>query len=432
MDARVLVFSLGVTVLTAVLFGLAPVLGAAGTRSLAWMRQRDASRSAARARSALVVVEIALALVVLIGAGLVVKSFARLVDRDPGIDPTGVVAVQVRLSEATYGEGDRVRLFYASLFERLSALPGVTRTGAISTLPFTGGGSQSGMLAAGRAQDDTRRTDVNVVTPDYFTAMGIELREGRVFEERDDANASPVVVVDERFANHFWPGTSAVGQRVSGWGLHEAEVIGVVAHVRNYGVALDSREELYMNHAQRPFLAMRLIVRAERDPLSLVPDIRRIVAALDPDVPADDPRTMADIVGRTLGTARLTAVIGSGFAGLAVLLAAIGIYGVIAYTVTQRRREIGTRAALGALQSAVVAHVVARGLRLALAGVSIGTALAMGMTRLLQSQIHDVSRTDLSTFIVLPLLLLAIAAAASWLPARRAARISPLECLRSE
>ena len=429
-DARVLAFAATITLLTVVLCGLLPGVHALRDRSGDWLRGRGGGRIARRARSTLVVAEIALALVVLIGAGLVVKSFARLLDRDPGIDAAGVLTFQVRLPEAEYGEGEPVRTFYGNLFERIDALPGVTYTSAISTLPFTGAGSQAGMTAEGQDPRDARRTDVNVVTPGYFATMGIALLAGRVFDERDHGGSAPVVVIDERLAATLWPGAAAVGRRVSGWGLHNAEVVGVVRHVRNYGVTAASREELYMTHTQRPFYSMRVLVRTIGDPAAIVPDVRSILGSLDAAVPLDNPRLMADFVAATLGTPRLLAVVGGGFALLAVLLAAVGIHGVIASGVVARTREIGTRVALGAGRASVIAMVVGHGARLALAGIAIGTVVAFAVTRLLESQIHDVSRTDGTTFLLLPTLLFALSAFASWLPARRAARISPVEAMR--
>jgi hypothetical protein len=240
------------------------------------------------------------------------------------------------------------------------------------------------------------------------------------------------VIVDETLAESLWPGQAALGQRIAGWGLHEAEVVGVVRHVRNYGVAADSREELYMPHAQRPFNAMRVIVRTAGEPLDHVASIRAIMNDLDPAVPLDATARMADIVAGTLAAPRLTAVLGSGFAGFAMLLAAVGIYGVMAYGVTQRRREIGTRVALGAPARRVGALVVLDGLRLTAAGAVPGLVVAFAAARLLESQIHGISPTDPATFILLPLLLLGVAAIAAWLPARRAMRVSPMEALKSD
>jgi len=431
LDGRVIAFTGAITLLVVLLSGALPALQTGLRRAPALQRSRGGTRSTARIRSAMVVAQVGLSIVVLIGAGLVVKSFSRLLSIDPGVRPEGVLTFAVRLPEAEY-DADRVRLFYDAMFERIQALPGVQAAGAISVLPFTGSGSQSGIVAMGGTREDERRTDVNVVTPDYFSAMGVRLVAGRAFTPEDGASARPVVIVDETLAESLWPGQAALGRRIDGWGLHEAEVVGVVRHVRNYGVAADSREELYMPHAQRPFNAMRVIVRTAGEPLDHVASIRAIMNDLDPAVPLDATARMADIVAGTLAAPRLTAVLGSGFAGFAMLLAAVGIYGVMAYGVTQRRREIGTRVALGAPARRVGALVVLDGLRLTAAGAVPGLVVAFAAARLLESQIHGISPTDPATFILLPLLLLGVAAIAAWLPARRAMRVSPMEALKSD
>jgi putative ABC transport system permease protein len=431
LDGRVVAFTALVTVMVVLLSGALPALQSGRGRTSSWLRSRSASRSAVRVRSSMVVGQVALSTVVLIGAGLVGKSFSRLMAVDPGVRPDGVLTFYVRLPEADY-DADRTGLFYESMLERIRAVPGVESAGAISVLPFTGAGSQSGIMAAGGTRDDERRTDVNVVTPEYFRAMGVGLVAGRTFGAEDNAASTPVVVVDETLAGSLWPGESAVGKRIAGWGLHDAEVIGVVRHVMNYGVAADSREELYMAHAQRPFNAMRMIVRTAGDPLDLVTPVRRIIGELDPAIPLDRTARMADIVDGTLATPRLTAVLGTGFAAFATLLAAVGLYGVMAYGVTQRRREIGTRVALGAPTGRVATLVIRDGLRLVVAGAAMGLAGALAASRLLESQIYGISRTDPATFVLLPLLLMGVAAMAAFLPAYRATRISPMEALRSD
>jgi putative ABC transport system permease protein len=430
-DGHVVAFTVLVTLMVVLLSGALPALQAGRRRTPSWLRSRAATRSATRIRSSMVVAQVALSTVVLIGAGLVVKSFSRLMAVDPGVLPDGVLTFYVRLPEAEYG-ADRTARFYASVLERIHAIPGVQAAGAISVLPFSGAGSQSGIMPAGGTREDERRTDVNVVTPEYFQAMGVGLVAGRVFGPEDDAASSPVVIVDETLAKSLWPGESALGRRITGWGLHDAEVVGVVRHVMNYGVAADSREELYMPHAQRPFNAMRVIARTAGDPLDLVAPVRRIMSELDASIPLDGTARMADIVAGTLAAPLLTAVLGAGFAGFATLLAAVGLYGVMAYGVSQRRREIGTRVALGAPTRRVAALVIRDGLRLVAAGAVLGLAGALAASRLLESQIYGISRTDPVTFVLLPALLMAVAALAAWLPARRATRISPMEALRAD
>lgn len=432
MDGTVLAFAAGVTGLTAVLFGLAPALHALRTRSGTWLRRQGAARETTRLRSGLVVAEIALSAVVLVGAGLLVRSFASLRSTDPGIDAEGAIAFQVRLPDAEYAEGEPVRAFYGELLDRLEALPGATAAGGISTLPFSGAGSQSTFVPSDRSGVEPLRSDVAVVTPDYFDSFGIAVLSGRAFTDADAANGPPVVVVDERFARRFWPGGDAVGQRISGWGLQDAEIVGVVGHVRNYGTAADSREEVYMPHAQRSYYAMWVTVRVQGGTGGLVPAIRQVVADIDPAIPVESVIAMPELIAARISTPRLTATLGGGFALLALLLAAIGIYGVMAFSVSHRTREIGTRIALGADPGSVIGGVLRHGAALTVAGLALGLPAAWMATRVIESQIHGISASDPTTWLLLPVVLLAIALAATLVPARRAARIAPIEALRQE
>lgn len=429
-DARVLGFSASATLLAVLLFGLLPALREVGSRSSAWLHSRGEDRGTLQLRAGLVIAEIALSLAVLIGAGLLIRSFVQLQARDPGIDPQGAVAFRLRLPEAEYEEGAPVRAFYDELFERLEGLPGVVASGGISTLPFSGSGSQSSFSPSDRPELEPLRSDVAVVTPGYFASLGIDRIRGRLFDRTDGADSRPVVVVDERFARRLWPESDPIGQRVTGWGLHDAEVIGVVGHVANYGVASESREEVYMPHAQRSYYAMWVTVRASTNLETVVAAIRRTVASLDPAIPVQDMISMPGLVMGRVAAPRLTATLGGGFAILALVLSGLGLYGLIAYSVARRTREFGTRIALGAESRDVVAMVVRQGVTLALAGIAIGLPLALGAARLLRSQIHDVSATDPATFVLPPVGMLGLALVAAWVPALRATRISPVEALR--
>jgi predicted permease len=431
LDASVLTFSAGATALALLLFGLAPAVHVIRSQSSLWLGSRGEGREARRLRVGLVVAELALALVVLVGAGLLGRSFMTLLDRDPGIDPEGSFAFYLQLPEAEYGEGDPVRAFYGELLDGLRGLPGVTAVGGISTLPFSGSGSQSRFATGSRPDLEPHRSDVAVVMPGYFRSLGVERVAGRVFGEADRPGSTPVVVVDERLANLFWPGADAVGERITGWGLQDAEVVGVVRHVRNYGVANESREEVFMPHSQRSYYAMWVTVRASVDAASLLGPIRDVVANLDPGVPVERIIRMPELVAARVATPRVSATLAAGFALLALVLCSVGVYGVTAVSVTQRTREIGTRVALGAGSRDVVAMIVRQGAKLAGAGIAIGLPLALAATGLIRNQIQ-VSRTDPATFLVLPVALFGIALLAAWLPARRAAGISPLEALREE
>ena len=376
-----------------------------------------------RVRSFLVGGEIALSLMLVVGATLLGRSFANLRSAPSGIDPRSVLTFELRVPEAVYGQGEPVARFYRTLIDRVESLPGVTAVGGISTLPFAGGGSQSGTRPVGT--DTERRTDVAVVTPDYFRAMGMELVRGRLFSPMDDSASTKVAVIDEVLARNFWPNADPIGKQLEGWGFRELTVIGVVRHVKNYGVAVESREELFVTHAQRPSQRMIMAVRSGVDPQSLATSVRRIVGELDASLPVYNVRTMNEVVGATVATPRLSAAVSGVVAGLALLLATVGLYGVLAFTVGQRRHEIGVRMALGAAPRMVAGLVVTQALIVAIGGIAAGVAGAVVVVRLVRTQLFGVSAMDLTTFIAVTIL-------ASWIPARRAAGVSPVTALRDE
>jgi predicted permease len=434
-DWRSLLFTLAATTTTGLLFGLVPGWWVARADVQQWLKTRGDSEDVAstQLRRFLVGGEIALAVVLLVSAGLLLKSFARLAADRGGVDPRGVLTFAVRLPDRTYADA-RAAQFVRALSERLAALPGVDATGAVSVLPFSGAGAQAGFRPFGspRTPENERRTDNQVATPGYFRALGIELLRGRVFTDQDRADAPKVAVVDERFAQAFWPGQDPIGQRVTGWGFDTLAVIGVVRHVKNYGVAATSRQEIYVPHNQRPFQRMTFVVRAAGNLATLLPSVRRAVAALDANLPIYEARSMDDVIAGTTAGPRLAAVLSGSFATIAVLLAVIGIAGVTGYVVTRRTREIGLRMALGATANRVVYMVVVQTMRLATAGVGLGILASVAATRILRGQVYGVSVTDAATFLLVPALLLSIAAAASAVPALRAARVSPVVALTEE
>jgi len=317
-----------------------------------------------------------------------------------------------------------------TLVERLAGLPGVSAVGGISSLPLSGGGSQSGITASGRT--DERRTDVAVVTPDYFRAIGVELVRGRVFAASDDSLSPPVAVVDERLVQRFWPGADPIGKRLSGWGFRELTVVGVVRHVSNYGVAAESREEMFVAHAQRPSQRLSVVVRSIGDPNALVPSVRRIVGELDAALPVYNVRPMSAVVANTITVPRLSATVSTVVALVALVLAATGLYGVLAFTVRQRRHEIGVRIALGAPASAVARLVVNQAMMLAIGGVLVGGAGSVVVVQFVRAQLFGVKPLDIPTVTITAGLFVGLTSIASWLPARRAAKVSPLTALRAE
>jgi predicted permease len=432
LDWRVALFAIAVTLVTGLVYGVAPALAATGESIDRWLRERGRSTGAmsGRVRRLLVAGEIALSLMLVIGATLLGRSFAKLRAETGGIDPTGVLTFEVRLPESVYGVGAPGATFYRSLTDRLAALPGVSAAGGISTLPFSGAGSQSGMRVLGGSEE--QRTDVAVVTPDYFRAMGVELLRGRLLTAADDSLAPRVAVIDERLARRFWPSVDPIGQRLEGWGFRELTVVGVVRHVTNYGVAADSREELYVAHAQRPSLRMIMTVRSGGDPELLAASARRVVTELDATLPVYNVRPMRDVVGATVAAPRLSAAVSGVVAALALLLATVGLYGVLAFTVGQRGHEIGVRMALGATPRAVAGLVVGQALALAAGGIAAGVGGAVVVARLVSSQLYGVSPLDVTTLAVASAAFLAVTVIATWIPARRAASVSPVTALRDE
>ena len=432
LDWRVASFALGMTLVTGLLYGVGPALAATGESIDRWLRDRGRSTGlmSARVRRLLVGGEIALSLMLVVGATLLGRSFANLRAASGGIAPNGVLTFELRVPAAVYGEGGPIVRFYETLIAQVSALPGVSAVGGISTLPFSGGGSQSGMRAL--EATEALRTDVAVVTPGYFRAMGVELLRGRLFSAADDSAAPKVAVIDERLARRFWPDADPIGKRIEGWGFHELTVIGVVRHVKNYGVAVESREELFVTHTQRPTQRLVIAVRSAGDVESLAASVRRVVAELDATMPVANVRTMQDIVGATVAAPRLSAAVSGIVAALALVLATVGLYGVLAFTVGQRSHEIGVRMALGAAPTSVAGMIVGQALVVAVGGIVVGIGGAVMVVRLVRSQLFGVSPLDATTFVVAAMAFLAVTVLASWVPARRAANVSPVTALRDE
>ncbi len=445
MDAWVLAFTLGVSVLTGLAFGLAPAVQAWRTDvndALKAESRGDTGGHRNRFRQFLVVSEVALALVLLIGAGLLIKSFSRLLDVDPGFRAQGVMTFQVTLTER---ESSAQKIsFIKQIVERLNALPGVQAAAATDSLPLTDFSRIGVADVEGRPPidfDKAKRGDViplsrPTVTVDYFNAMGIPVKSGRAFTSQDARPHAGSVVVNETFEKRYFPGQNAVGKRIR---LHPGPangswqtVVGVVSDVRQSGLAGDITPEVYSPELDDAGDALSFVIRATGTPASLVSAAQRVVAEVAPSQPIHNVMTMEQRLANTTTSPRLnTALLGS-FAALALLLAAVGIYGVMSYAVTQRRREIGVRMALGARKSDVLGLVVGSGLRLTLAGVGIGLVGALGLTRYLSSQLYSVKATDPVTFLGVALALTGVALFACWLPARRAARVDPMMALRTE
>lgn len=438
----VLVFTSIVCLATALLFSVAPALQSARHST------HDGLRGAGRVvgsqsrwtRDAFVVAEVALALVLLVGAGLMVRTLANLRAIDLGFRSEGLQTMQITISRQKYAEPASRHAFYDRVLSGVRAIPGVQSAGFASTLPFLSLGNTTGYQVEGLPPERGRDALFRVVAGDYLQTLGIELVEGRLFEARDEADAPKVVVVNETLARLHWPGESALGHRVVyGFGGPNPQlytIIGVVRDVRERGYLLEMKAAVYYPFAHEPRegwpLPNNLIVRTSDASPSPVSAIRLIVSEIDPEQPVTAVRTMDEIVDLNVADRQQPLVLLAAFAALALLLAACGLYGVLSYAVTQRRREIGLRIALGARRSAVVQLVVTRGLTLAAAGLVIGVGLSVALTRLMANLLYGVRPTDPATFAGVLLLFGVVALAACGLPAFRATRVDPIRVLRQE
>ena len=445
-DAWVLAFTLGVSVITGMAFGLAPVVQAWRTDVNDALKEEGRGGTGGhrnRLRQFLVVSEVALALVLLISAGLLIKSFSRLLDVNPGFRTEGVLTFQVTLTDGK--SSAQIVNFVERIVERLRALPGVQAAAATDSLPLTHFSRISPAQVEGRPPIDWSRVrsgEVKVtpasrptVTFDYFNAMGIRLRDGRAFTSQDARPGAGVVIVNEAFVKHHFPGESAVGKRIRLGGTAKGlwlTVVGVVSDVRQGGLAKNVTPEVYSPAIEEIGDELSFAIRVAGKPDPLIPTVRAVVAAVEPNQSLHNLMTMEQRLANTTTSRRLnTALLGS-FAAVALLLAVVGIYGVMSYAVTQRRREIGVRMALGAQKSDVLGLIIHGGLRLTLLGIAIGLAGAFALTRYLSSQLYSVKATDPVTFSGVAVALTGVALLACWLPARRAARVDPMEALRTE
>jgi putative ABC transport system permease protein len=442
LDNRVLLFTLLVSLGTGLLFGLVPALSAAGRQLAESLKEGGRAMAGGvrgrLVRNGLVLGQMALTLVLLVGAGLLIQSFARLQAVDPGFRPEGVLTARVALPRAEYAEPARQIAFHQQLLEKVRALPGVRNAGTVFPLPL-GGNMVLSFAVEGRPApppSEVPNTHVRGVSPGYFQTMGIAVRQGRTFTEQDVQGSLPVVVVNENMAKKIWPGESPLGKRINfgdpavpgDW----MTVVGVVAPVRHMALDEDPGSEVYWPQYQQPFADASLVLRTDQDPASQANAIRQAVRSLDPNLPVDQIRTMEELVASSLSQSRFKMVLLSLFAGLALVLAAVGVYGVVSYTVAQRTHEIGIRMALGAERRNVLRLVVRQGMVVVLIGVALGVALAFGASRYLAGQVYGVSAKDPLTFLAVPLVLIAVALLANYLPARRATQVDPLVALRQE
>lgn len=443
-DVRVLLFSVLVTILTAILFGLAPAIGAAA-QSAPQSSLRDSTRSLTgsrgrnRARGALVASQVALAFLLLAGAGLLGRTFWELSGVDPGFDTSNVVTMRTTLAAPRYESDDRVRAFGGQLIERIERLPEVTSAGLVNYLPLSNIGAGSSFTIEGRPPlrpEDQPGSWISIIGGNYFDAMGIPLLRGRRPGRSDTERTQPVVVIDEELARRYWPQEDPIGARLI-WRTRQnqtfaAEVIGVVGAVRWTGLSADPQATAYWWFPQRPDQRLTIVVRTTGDAAAMSRLVAGEVAALDPGQPVAEVRGMRDLVAADLDQSRFTMLLIGAFAAAALLLAAIGLYGVIAVGVTERTREIGVRMALGAARGDVIGMVMRGGLLPAGAGLIVGMAAALLLGRLLASLLFGVAPTDAATFACGSIFLAIVSALAAYFPARRAARLDPAVTLRAE
>jgi putative ABC transport system permease protein len=441
LDARVLGFTLLVTLLTGALFGLAPALQSARIGLTEALNESGRSsgaggREGARLRNTLVILEMALAVVLLVVGGLLIHSFVRLLRTPPGFNPEGVIVARTTLPAARYPEAERGKAVYRRALERIAALPGVQSVAVASTLPLTSDW-QIGFRVEGGGENDYYTAYGSWVSNDFFRAMGIPLKRGRVFTDEDRADTMPVVVINETMARRFWPGEEAVGKRIR-WGGWNPQgwltVAGVVADVKFSSLETESPPTIYMPVFQIPRLRRDaiFIARTVADPASLAAALRREIAAVDTDLPVYDVRTMNQVTAESVAQRRLTMGLLVIFAAAALLLAALGLYGVLSYAVTQRTREIGVRMALGGRRLDVLRLVVWQGMKMAMIGALAGLIASFALTRLMKGLLFGVSASDPLTFIVVASLLTIVALAACWIPARRATKVDPIVALRRD
>jgi len=436
-DGRVLAYTLGISVLAGILFGLAPALHASRPDLRESLKEGGRGSTIGgrrgRLRGALVGGEIALALVLLVAAGLLIKSYIGLSGSDLGFRSAGVMTFRIALPEAKYADSTAVIAFQERLVEQLGTLPGVEAAGAATGLPTTGMSSTYYTIEGEPPPPEGREPTVNFrgVTEGYFAALGIPLLSGRLFDERDRPESPPVVVVNRAFVERHWPGGDALGRRIvlsSG----PREIVGVVGDVREWGPDNEPPAAIFLPIGQRAYRNVAFLLRTAGDAAALTGAARGAVAELDPDLPLYQALTMDEHLAEGMSDDAILARLLGIFGGIAVVLAVIGVYGVMAYSVAQRTQEVGIRMALGAQAGSIQALVLRQGAKLAAAGAAIGLLLALAVTRTLSAFLVGVSPFDAVTFAAVTLAILAAALAASWVPARRATRVDPLIALRTE
>jgi putative ABC transport system permease protein len=440
-DWRVLVFTILISFITGIIFGLIPAIQASKPDLNATLKEGGrgarSGGSSRIVRNLFVIAEVALSLVLLIGAGLMIKSFLRLQSVSPGFRTENILTLRLQLPRLRYQEDAKRAAFYKQLEDRIRALPGVESVGSINFLQLAGQRSATRFVIVGRPDPPPGEepvTDVRVVTPGYFDTMAIPLIKGRPLDERDTAQSPRVLLINETMARLYWPGEDPIGKRIKvSWSNEgEDEIVGIVGDIRDMGLNLEIKPTIYWPHTRDSYAFMNVVVHTRTDPKTLAAAAQNEVRALDPEQPVADIRTMEDVLSESIARQRFNMLLIVIFASVALILAIVGIYGVIAYSVTQRTHEIGIRMALGAQSLDILKMVIGQGMLLTGIGLIAGIGAAVGLTWVMSSLLFDVATTDVMTFCLVSLVLGTAAMIATVVPARRATKVDPMVALRYE
>jgi putative ABC transport system permease protein len=437
LDMTALVFTVVVTLITGIAIGLLPALQASAVNVLETLKEasRGSTGTGQRLRAGLLVAEVSLSVVLLVGASLLLMSFARLQRVDPGFKPDGLFTAQLVLPPQRF-DREKLVAFYENFYQRLSALPGISSAALTDRVPLTGNQTPAPVAVQGTSVPPlSERPNANrhLVSPRYFQTLGIPIRAGREFDERDSARVPHVVIVNETFARRFFPGQDPIGRTlITGMGQLPSQVVGIVADVRSTTLSTPPEADYFLPALQRPETFTNVLVRANGNPVAIAPLVRDALRSVDPDLPLLQPQALTTSIAQTVADRRLALVLLASFAGLALLLASLGVYSVMAHLVTFRTSEIGIRMALGATPGTVMRMVLGHSSRLTLVGIVLGVAGGLAVSRLMQQALFEVNPANPLFYLAVSGTLLLVAACASWFPARRATRIDPVRALRME